>query len=683
MIPHASLRLVLLGALASCLANAPDARATPQPTVPAPHAQPSSGPTPQAGPATDVESAGKNSQGTEVFTIGSPLFQVIDEVGNDSFTYRSGAHRVFLRDAKIVSVWDAVTGRVLRRIPPQASPSPTLRVSMAVSDNADWLATDDEKGTRVYRAPFAAAAGAFGCYNADAVSHDGRLIACGVSTSKLTVWDIATQKIVATMPKSAPDGLLRAVRFTADNQNVVGVTEAGLWRWAYANGGAVTAVYQAPSRIAYATIAALGSAAYIQLDGKKALVVSVATGKTTQVPASYITALSPSGDRIAHGVATLDVTEVASGKTVWTTKVTLPMTRIAFGDSDNDIAFLSAGRIRVAKFPEPPAALPVAARFGGWSSPGVAMIARADSLRSYNFSSRAWAVLDPTALPTTRPAKAPTWATWVASSGLDGVVSAERNERHESMIEKRYLTNCATKLRVWTPKGGAKTLTMSCSNNEQEGTEDPGWEIGGGLAVGLSTSKATVYDARTGRKVADVTVPAAASPKPEFRSAFWQAALSPTGEWMALIWRRPVVVGEGSGGPDPREDALHNAELAQNAQCEEGERGCLMVYTIELWGLKGTPHRVWQSKLERPIAGSSVTAPATPSGALAFDTTGDHLLVGLSDGEVRVVSCAHPDVPRTERLFLAPIASFVSDPGGRWLEVEDRAGEQRVWKLEP
>lgn len=146
MIAHASLRLMLLGTLASCFANAPEAHATPQP--PAPPAKPvaSTAAAPQATATSDVESTGKDSRGAEVFSIGRPLLQVIDEVGNDTFTYRSRAKRVFLRDAKIVSVWDTTTGQAVRRIPPRVSRSPLYRVSLAVSDNADWLESRSTNG---------------------------------------------------------------------------------------------------------------------------------------------------------------------------------------------------------------------------------------------------------------------------------------------------------------------------------------------------------------------------------------------------------------------------------------------------------------------------------------------------------------------------------------------------------
>lgn len=694
MIARLSFRALMLGLLASCFAHSPKSLADPaRPSAPSasrPESPSSAKPTPPSssapasppspgGVTADVEVNGKDSTGAPTFAIGRPAFQVIDDVGNDTLTYRSAAGRIFLKDAKLVTVWDARTGEALQRIAPTASVSPITLVSMAVSDNGAWLVTDADNGVRLFPAPFDKPSTTFGCRSAVVVAHGGGVLACG--RMKLTIWDVAKRQAIATLPSTVPDEVIKVARFAADDRSLIWATNTGVWRWSFANGGAIAPVYQAPSRIVYATLAAAGTAAYVQLEGSKAFVVDVATGKTKPVLASYISALSPSGKRIARGATTLEVVDVATDKVLWSTKTTTAVSRIAFGDTDDDIAFLVDDRLRTAKLPAAPTPLPSVARFAGWLAPGVAAIARGDTLRSYNFDSRTWGVVDTGSLAPSLVPKMPPWATWIASRDSDGIVAAERNQRHDAPIEKRDLTSCAPKLRVWTPKGGAKTLAMACSKPEREGAEDPGWQIGGGWALSVSSSKATVFDARTGRKALETSVPAAASNKPELASAYWHATLSPAGDWMALIWRRPVIVGEGPGGPDPREDAMHIAERAANARCEEAEHGCLMLYTVELWTLKGTPRRVWQSKLERPVPGSGVSVPATPSGALSFAPNGNHLLIGFADGEVRAIDTAHPDTARSERLTVAPIQALAADPAGQWIEVVDAAGDQRVWRV--
>jgi hypothetical protein len=223
---------------------------------------------------------------------------------------------------------------------------------------------------------------------------------------------------------------------------------------------------------------------------------------------------------------------------------------------------------------------------------------------------------------------------------------------------------------------------MPCSKPEVDDHEDPGWQLGGGWAVGVSATTAVIYDARTGKRVATLAVPLRKNKHPEFAPAYWQAALAPTGDWLALLWRRAELQGsEVHGAPDPREDAMHIDETAFTADCITGEHGCQLEYFVELWALKGTPKRTWQARLERAIPGRELSDPAIPSGVVSFDRTGGQLLIGFDDGELRVIPAAAPGVPRSEHLHRASIRMLSIDPAGGWALSADNAMEQRLWVL--
>jgi hypothetical protein len=94
--------------------------------------------------------------------------------------------------------------------------------------------------------------------------------------------------------------------------------------------------------------------------------------------------------------------------------------------------------------------------------------------------------------------------------------------------------------------------------------------------------------------------------------------------------------------------------------------------------LKGAPKRVWQARLERSFRARDVIDPAAPSGVFTFDRTGNHLLIGFDDGEIRRIPTTAPATSQSERLHRAPIRSVSIDPGGTWALSGDAAGEQRL-----
>lgn len=663
---------------AACTAS-PTASATPNgnpPAVPSP-------PPVATALAEVVPAAQKTSLGGDVVVVGVPRFQLASDKGFGPLVLRSRAHTVFAEDLDAIVLWDAVSGAPLKHIAPRLDAYPAVSTSLAVSDDGDWLATGSSFRVRIFHRPFDQATGELSCYRARAFSHDAKLLACEMT--KLEVWDVAKRQRIVPLPASAPKDRTEDVRFAPDNRSLVWTSERGVLRWDFAGNGAVSSIYQATGRIDYSKISEDGTAAYVTVAGK-AMVVDLATGKTADAPSQFGAVLSPSGKRLALYLAgAVQMIELATGKPVWSSKVSTPVSHIAFGDGDDSLVYVESQRLRVAKLPGGPAVQTSPPRFAGWLGNGVAAIERDDVLRGLTLATQTWSPADRSALARRPADRAPAWATWIGDD-VDAATAAEPSKRRAKDLELRGDAPCEPKLRVWTTSGGVKTLTMNCTKSELDGHEDPGWEIAGGWAAGVSATVAAIYDARSGRRVAALELPRRKSTHPEFAAAYWQAALAPAGDWLALIWRQPELQGaSGTERPDPREDAMHVAEAAANVDCVNGDdHGCQLEYFLELWNVKGTPKRVLQTRLERVISGRQTPEPAAPSGALTFDPSGGHLLLGLNDGQIRVLSTAAPTAaPQVEHLHSAPIRLLSVDPNGTWSVSGDAAGEQRLWRLTP
>ena len=670
---------------AACTSASPSASAAPgagsapaahvggnAPSAPAPTAQ-------RADPEVALLSE-KTSLGGEVFSIGRPRFQLADPDGSGTVALRSGRKFAFAEDAKAIAIWDAGTGELLRRIAPRLEGYPHIFTSLAVSSDGMQLATGSSHVVRIFQAPFEKPSAELACSTAHAFSQDGKLLAC--ATTVLGVWDLAKRQLISSVPKTPPRGLVRAVRFSADGRSLIWATEQGVFRWEFATAGAVATVYQTPSRITYAVIADGGGAAYVMTAANQAVVVDLASGQTTAATANIGTAISPSGKRLARAAAGMQVTDAATGKTLWSSKVASPITRLTFGETDDAVAYVEAGRIRVAMMPSAPLELPPTPRFAGWVAPGVAAIERGNTLSSFTLATRTTGAAERTNLARAKPEHAPAWAQWISEGPAESIVAAEPSKRYELPPNRRDLEPCNPKQRVWTSSGGAKTLTMTCTKAAAEGHEDPGWDIGGGKAIAVSAAKAIIYDAQTARRIVAIDVPARKGSKPEFAPAFRQMALAPSGDWAALLWRRAVLQGStGTEPQDPREDAMHIAETAASLDCVSGDQGCELEYFAELWQLKGTPARVWQARLERTIPGRQLAEPAQPSGVLAFDDTGAQLFVGFAGGEIRVVLTANPATWRAEHMHQASVQQMTFDASDTWAFSSDSSGVQRLWKI--
>ena len=543
--------------------------------------------------------------------------------------------------------------------------------SIAVAYDAGRVAIGQIVKVRVLPSPFERSEFDLGCSNARAFSHDGRLLACDSTLPE--IWDVAKHSKVAAAPKDAPKGPSTA-RFSSDDKSLLWATDHAIVRWDFATTGNVATIYTTPDRIGDVAFSESGSAFVTQrpehaYTGGHASIIELASGHQTPLPDTYSGTMSPSGRLVAIIKPTeVDVLEAAGGKLVWKGTVTPPIARIAFGEDDSVLAFTEGHAVRVIELPAgSPRTFDAPSRFAGWLGNGIAAVDRAGKLAALTLATTTWGSADRGAILPARPSAAPAWAQWLAEAP-NGVIAAESSKRHDIDVRHRDVTECEGKLRVWTASGGTKTLVLAC-NTKDDATPDPGWEIGGGWVVALTTSVATLYDATTGRHAAALPIDKAANPK--FPSEYWASALAPDGSALALVWRHPHGVG-GDGASDPREDVMHQAEERDNQDCDHDLWGkCVQDYTVEVWTLgQGAPTRVWREALAVPS-----------SGVLAFDHAGKHLVVGLDNGDLQVwdTTPAHPS--HTVSLHHFGITRISVAPGDEWVFSEDRAAEQRLWRL--
>lgn len=631
---------------------------------------------PSAAPRVDVSPLSvKTDTGGDVIGIGEPRLQLADDSSLGGLALRTRAGLAIAEDAGWITIWNLATGEVTRRIEPLPDLDP-LAVTFAVSPDAAWLAIGSNGKTRVFARPFDQVAFTTSCSQARAFSHDSKLFVCHGRLPE--VWNLADRKQVAKAPDAAlPLRMPKAVQFSTDDRSLYWATDHELVRWDFATTGATTSVYKSRDAIANVVFSDGSNTAFVSTRPSgsykyASALVDLTNGQTSASSSDFTAAISSSGKHLIYGAGTdVRVVDAATGKTVWSAKQTSVAQRVAFASDADLVGFVAGKRLHVVDLPAGSRKYDAPSRFAGWLAEGVVAIERDGVLEQLTLADRTWKAADRAALAV--KTEGPGWATWIAPGGT---VAAEPNPRRDAAPDARSSTPCAAKLRVWTPKGGAKTLAMTCAGAE---SADPGWEIGGGWAVGVGTKAAIVYDAASGKRVGSLNVERPRIDKPKFAHAFWAMALSPAGNSLALISRGAELPPDGS--PEPREDATHVAESRDKIECVTALSGeCRTEYFLTVYALGGAPKQLWQKRLEEK-QGSDVRA-ARPS-SMVFDHAGKHLIVGMSDGAIQVMSTSSADTTHVERFHHGPIVKFVVSPDDGWVFSEDAAAQQRLWRLPP
>lgn len=679
--------LIVFALLASCRSpSTSSASPAPEPSVPFAKATktPGAATNTNAAPVGSATSNGashadttvlavKTDIGGEVIAVGQPRMQLADDTALGGLALRKHAGLALAEDALWVTIWDLSTGQVIRRIQPLPALDP-LGITFAVSPDAAWLAVGSDSQTRVFARPFDQVAFTPKCSEARAFSHDSKLLACHDLVPE--VWNVADRKLVAKVPGfGQPKRMPKALQFSTDDLSLYWATNQDIVRWDFATSGATTTVYKSRDKIANVVFSEGSNTAFISTIAPGAskhvsALVDLDTGQTSAPAGGFTAAVSASGKRLMYaGYDSVRVVDAATGNVVWSAVSPAIPQRVAFANDADLVGFVEGKRLHVVDLASGPRNYEAPSRFAGWLEEGVAAIDRDGKLEQLALADRTWKPADRTRL--TIKTDAPAWASWIAPGGT---VAAERSPRHETQPDARSTAPCAPKLRVWTAKGGAKTVAMTCAGTE---SEDPGWDIGGGWVAGVGTKSAIVYDAASGKRTGAVSVERPRIDKPKFARAFTDMALSPAGNFLALISRGPELPPEGN--PDPREDALHIAESQDKVECVLALSGeCRPEYFLALYKLDGAPKQAWHARLEEQQGPDARAAQPT---AIAFDHAGKRVLVGMSDGEIQVMSTSSPDAPHVERFHHGPITKLVVSPGDGWVLSEDSAGQQRIWQL--
>jgi hypothetical protein len=645
-------RILVLAVAAGCGKSTTEAAPSPSPT---PLPSPAKAAPKLAGHA-DVRAVGKTAGGAEVLAVGQPRFQLGNDTSLGGLELRGGV--VAAEDSHSVVVWELGAGDVVARVAPgdesPAAPTP----SIALSPDGAWLAVGSQKQVRVLKRPFDKVDFTTPCMIGRAFSHDGKLLACHQRVPE--IWTVAGKKLVAKAPDDALVRMPRGAQFSADDRALYWVTDHEIVRWEFAGSKAVTTVYKSADEIANVVFAAGADRAFVSTRAPKtykklAALVDLATGKATSLPDGLNGAVSRDGSRVAVLAAgEVRVLDAASSKVVWSGKYAAPVQRIAFAGDADVLAYVEGGHVHVVDLASGPRTYDAPSRFAGWIAEGVIATERDGVLEQLNLSTHAWSKADRAALDIKPPAGMPAWVKWLIAAP-NGAVGAEAKP-----------AACAPKLRVWTPKGGEKTLKLACSTVAER--VDPGWEIGGGRVVGVANTLATLFDPATGKTIAALAVEKPRIAKPKLAHEYAAAALSPAGNALALISRGPQLPAPGT--PD-----VHDAEQGCVVDLS-GE--CWPEYLLAVYALDGTPKQLWQARVDN---GSAPELSPQASGAVAFDHAGKRVLVGMTDGAIEIAAASSATGAKVERLHHARITRIVVSPGDGWVLSEDAAGEQRVWKL--
>lgn len=624
---HSSLALVAVFACSS--------PAQPTEAAPAPAAKPAPPPATSPPGHADVIKVG------DAFAIGAAPLHVGGAELTGSIALSVRGNVVAVEDSHAARTWNLTTGEPNQTIAPVDAEPAALSPAIALSPDGKYLAIGATRGTHVTGPKSFVAS----CVTPHAFSRDSTLLVC--DTQVLQVWSVAEQKLVAKAPDDGGISSPRDAQLTADQKAIVWVTDHEILRWDI-GGKAATSLYKSGDQISSAAVSASGTHAVVSSHPpgtykRTALLVELATGKTTPIGDAYTMAIAPSGTRVAVAVGPEVRVLDGAGKPVWTGKGAGPVQRLAFaGDRDDVLAFVENGNIHVVDVAKGERSYPQPSRFAGWAGEGAIATQRDGRVEKLDLATGTWSGLD--RAPVESVGGAPAWATWVAAG-----VAAEPLAPDDA---------CRAKLRVWTPKGGDRTITAPCTAGA------PGWMLGGGWVGALAKSVVTVIDPVTGKTVASLPIE---KPRPDFAHEYVAAAFAPTA--VAVLSRGPQVT-HGSG--DPHEDALH--QLAP--KCEVDLTGdCWNEYFVTMYALDGAPAQRWQLavRTDRP------TELAPQASTIAIDHAGKRALIGTADGAIVIVSSATQT--RVVRQHLSRIVRIVVSPGDGWAFSEDASGVQRVWKL--
>lgn len=474
--------LAAVAAIASCTNSKSPPEAAPAAK------QAGSASAPAAPPTTNAAAAGVAAAGHDDVTfdsdgvaIGAAPMQIGDDTALGAIALSLHGNVVAAEDSHGVRMWDLTSGQPTKVIPPIDNNPAALTPRIALANDGSALAIGSTARTHVTGKRDVDITG---CTAPGAFSHDAKLLVCLASAPE--VWNVVDNKRVAKAPDNGIN-MIQAAQFTADDKAVTWANHHEIVRWDFA-GGSVATVYKSADDMRSVVFAAGGGYALVATRAAGATkfasaVVNLASGQATPVGESFTEAVSPDGSKVvvlAHGEVQL--LEVASKQLLWSGKVATPVQRIAFASDGDSFAYDESGHVHIfdgkglRTYPAP-------SRFAGWVSEGVIATQRAGTLAQVALANRAWSALA-SPPPGDRVDGAPAWATWQAA----GVAAAPPSGEP-----------CANTLRVWTPKGGDKTLKAACSENA-------GWAIGAGRAVGLAKAVATVFDAGTGKQLVAVPV---------------------------------------------------------------------------------------------------------------------------------------------------------------------------------
>jgi hypothetical protein len=657
-----------------------------------------------------VQLPSRTSSGGAVFRIGHPRLRLAAAGPSRLQVSRSGKIAAISDHDHSVSVWDLSSGTLIRRLRnPKMVPEDSGQ-SFVLSPNGTWLAISFNVRLFLFRAPFDGPPISTPCYGAYAFSADETKLLC--STGKPQILDVASNQLIAKAPEDCWRGVPIGLTFSHDQKSAYCITQTHIVRWDFATTGAVSEIYSsAASRLERFSIASDAPVMLLREDGKlyrldlvnskKDLLLQIGLG-------SFVA--SPSGKQ----ATVLALTEVLSVDL--DTKVTRPLAKIYAGIGD--LAYAQDVDLFVFISKLPPSggdyryhlhvldvgkgvrSYPAPSRFAGWLPDSSAALEQDGAFSTLILSTGARSTTNAAALAALVPKPppgTPAWASWISSGPGGKLLLAEPRPRSAFDPDRRYASPCEPTFRLWIPgKAGAgkeKILVNPCTDqNLVFPRADAGWFLDAGWILGLSTRIAALFNAK-GALVAKLSPGSPSILKKEFRHEFWNAAFSPTGKHLALLWRRADYGGDAPRPFDPREDAMHLADDLDRVDCQRDRfDDCKLEAFLEIWSLGPRPRRLWRERFSLPAYSTrTLLEPKLPSGALTFDRTGRRLLVGFRDGDIliRSLSDKNPDLfgakatAPLESLHQVPVTTISVSPDNRWVFSEDASAEQRLWPLPP